>query len=163
MIMESFEQLFIVVAGACVHGEPVADKSMTPPGIKIHAADLKDTCVKLREHPSVFFDMLSCISVIDNGPEAATLELVYNLYSIPFNHHLALKVTVHRDHAEVDSLQEIWKTANWHEREGYDMFGIKFKGHPDLRRILLPADWEGHPLRKDYKHQEYYRGVKVEY
>ena len=161
--METFDQLFFVVGESCTHGEPVADRTMTPTGIKIHEDDLKNACVKLREHPSVFFDMLSCISVIDNGPDAGTLELVYNLYSIPFNHHVALKVMVPRDRAEVDSVQEIWKTANWHEREAYDMFGVKFRGHPDLRRILLPADWEGHPLRKDYKHQEYYRGVKVEY
>ncbi|HET9487574.1 MAG TPA: NADH-quinone oxidoreductase subunit C, partial [Chryseosolibacter sp.] len=75
----------------------------------------------------------------------------------------SLKVTVSRDHAEVDSVEDVWKTANWHEREAYDLFGIKFRGHPDLRRILLPADWEGHPLRKDYKQQEYYRGVKLDY
>ena len=161
--MRSFEELFLLVKEACAHGEPLTDRAMTPTGIKIHAGDLKDVCIRLHEHPSGFFDMLSCISVIDNGPEAGTLELVYNLYSIPFNHHLALKLIVPRDQPEVDSIQHVWKTANWHEREAYDMFGVKFIGHPDLRRILLPADWEGHPLRKDYKQQEYYRGVKVKY
>lgn len=147
----------------CTNGEPVADSAITPGGVKIHPGDLKKVCANLHGHQSFLFDMLSCISAVDNGPEAGTLELIYNLYSIPFNHHLALKVMVPRDQAEVDSVQDIWKTANWHEREAYDMFGVKFSGHPDLRRILLPADWVGHPLRKDYKQQEYYRGVKVEY
>jgi NADH-quinone oxidoreductase subunit C len=161
--MQSFDQLFLIVKESCTHGEPVADNAMTPTGVKIHAEDLKRVCSNLHQHPSLFFDMLSCLSVVDNGPEAGTLELIYNLYSIPFNHHLALKVIVPRDRTEVDSVQDVWKTANWHEREAYDMFGIKFNGHPDLRRILLPADWVGYPLRKDYKQQEYYRGVKLEY
>jgi NADH-quinone oxidoreductase subunit C len=136
---------------------------MTPRGIRVHAADLRKVRLILRDNDQVFFDMLSCLTVIDNGPAVGTLEVIYNLYSIPFNHHLALKVVTGRDQAEVDSVQDIWKTADWHEREAWDMFGVKFKGHPDLRRILLPADWEGHPLRKDYKQQEYYRGVRVEF
>jgi len=161
--MQTFEQLVMIVRAGTAHGDAVADEAMTPKGVKIDPADLKKVCSTLKENPAVFFDMLSCISVVDNGPGVGTLEVIYNLYSIPFNHHLALKLVVPRDQAEVDSVENIWKTANWHEREAYDMFGVKFRGHSDLRRILLPADWEGHPLRKDYKHQEYYRGVKVEY
>ena len=107
--------------------------------------------------------MLSCVTPIDNGVAAGTLEIAYNLYSIPYNLHLMLKVTLPRDNAEVGTISHIWKTAEWHEREAFDMYGIKFTNHPDLRRILLPADWEGNPLRKDYKHQEYYRNIKVEY
>ena len=64
---------------------------------------------------------------------------------------------------QVPSLVKIWKTADWHEREVYDLVGVNFKGHPDLRRILLPEDWEGHPLRKDYQEQEKYNGIKVKY
>jgi NADH-quinone oxidoreductase subunit C len=161
--MLPFDEIFSIVSGSCAHGDAVADQSMTPKGVKVQAGDLKTVCLRLHGDPSLFFDMLSCISVVDNGPDAGSLDVIYNLYSIPFNHHLSLKVTVARDHAEVDSVEEVWRTANWHEREAYDMFGIKFKGHPDLRRILLPADWEGHPLRKDYKQQEYYRGVKLDY
>jgi len=161
--MKTFEELLSIVGENCSHGEPVADETLTPKGIRIHASDLKRLCVDLHENPSLYFDMLSCITVVDSGVEAGTMDVIYNLYSIPFGHHLALKVTLPRDQPEVDSIEDIWKTANWHEREAWDMFGIKFKGHPDLRRILMPADWEGHPLRKDYKQQEYYRGVKVEF
>jgi NADH-quinone oxidoreductase subunit C len=74
-----------------------------------------------------------------------------------------LKVTLLRENAEIDSVTDIWRTANWHERETAEMFGIKFIGHPDLRRLLLPADWEGNPLKKDYQHQEKYRDIKVDY
>ncbi len=161
--MKTFEELLSIVREHCTHGDAVPDETMTPKGIRIDAADLTAVSLDLHDNPAVFFDMLSCISVVDNGPEAGTLDVVYNLYSIPFNHHLSLKVTVPRENSEIDSVQHIWKTANWHEREAWDMFGLKFRGHPDLRRILLPADWEGHPLRKDYKQQEYYRGVRVEY
>jgi len=161
--MQPFDHLFLSVKEICSGGDAVADETMTPKGVKIHPSDLKKVCAHLRENPAVFFDMLSCITVVDNGPEKGTMEIVYNLYSIPFNHHLALKVSVPRDQPEVDSIQDIWKTANWHEREAWDLFGVTFKGHPDLRRILMPGDWEGYPLRKDYKQQEYYRGVKVDY
>jgi NADH-quinone oxidoreductase subunit C len=91
------------------------------------------------------------------------MEIAYNLYSIPFNQHLMLKVKLQREKPEIDSISHIWKTADWHEREIFDMYGIVFKNHPDLRRILMPADWVGHPLRKDYRHQEYYRNIKVDY
>ena len=158
-----FEKLFAAVKETCTHGEAVVDEATIPKGFKIHPLDLKKVCFNLRQNPSTFFDMLSCLTGIDNGPEAGTMEVIYNLYSIPFNHHLMLKVTLPRDSPEVDSVEDIWRTADWHEREAYDMFGIKFKGHPDLRRILMPGDWEGFPLRKDYKQQEYYRDIKVEY
>ena len=158
----SFDEIVAVARESCAHGEGVVDDGLVPAGMRINPADLKSVCVSLKENPSLFFDMLSCITVIDNGPDAGNLDIVYNLYSIPFNHHFALKITLPRDKAEVDSVEEIWKTANWHEREAFDMFGVVFKGHPDLRRILLPADWEGHPLRKDYKHQEYYRGISLD-
>lgn len=161
--MLPFDQLFLIVKESCTASEPVADETSTPKGVKVHTGDLRKVCQNLHQNASTFFDMLSCLTAVDNGPVAGTMEVVYNVYSIPFNHHLTLKVMVRRDHPEIDSVEDIWKTANWHEREAYDLFGIKFKGHPDLRRILLPGDWEGFPLRKDYKHQEYYRDVKVEY
>jgi NADH-quinone oxidoreductase subunit C len=160
--MASFEELVEIVREHCSNGAVVADEKMTPKGVKIHPSDLKKLCVGLHQHAATYFDMLSCITVVDNGPDAGTLDVIYNLYSIPYNHHLALKINVPREQAEIDTVEDVWKTANWHEREAYDMYGVKFRNHPDLRRILLPADWDGHPLRKDYKQQEYYRGVKLD-
>lgn len=161
--MKRFEEIVEIIQANCRAGEVVIDETLRPQGVKINPAELRNVCFQLYQDPSLFFDMLSCVTAVDNGPAIGTIDVIYNLYSIPFNHHFALKISVPRDNAEVDSVQDIWKTANWHERESWDMFGIRFKGHPDLRRILLPADWEGHPLRKDYKQQEYYRGIKVEY
>ena len=140
----------------------------TPTCLVIKTEKLLDVARLLHRHEHTFFDMLSCLTATDNGLADGTMEVVYHLYSIPFDLHLGLKVVVERN-AEgeplpsVPSVCEVWQTANWHEREAYDLFGINFIGHPDLRRILLPEDWEGHPLRKDYQIQDYYHGIKVEY
>jgi NADH-quinone oxidoreductase subunit C len=135
----------------------------TPLTLKIDASLLLDVSTKLQSHPDFYFDQLSNITGIDNGSEPKTMEVIYHLYSIPFNYSMALKVVLPRENPEVDSLTALWKSANWLERETYDMFGISFKNHPDLRRILMPNDWEGYPLRKDYQQQEKYRDVKVAY
>ena len=163
MHMRPFHEIVQLIQANCKAGEPLVDEMLRPQGVKIISSDLRNVCLQLYQDPGVFFDVLSCITPVDNGAVIGTIDVIYNLYSIPFNHHIALKISTPRDYPEVDSVQDIWKTANWHEREAWDMFGISFKGHPDLRRILLPADWEGHPLRKDYKQQDYYRGIKVEY
>lgn len=139
------------------------DEKSSPKAIIIPATDLIKVCTSLHQNPETYFDMLSCLTGIDNGVQANTMEVVYNLYSIPFDMHVMLKVVLPRENPVIDSVTSIWRTADWHEREAFDMFGIKFTGHSDLRRILLPADWEGYPLRKDYAHQQYYRNVKVEY
>lgn len=161
--MSTFDQILSVVKSSCTHGDCIVDENATPKAISIERGDLISVMNILLNDPIAYFDMLSCVTGVDNGPEAKTIDIVYNLYSIPFDHHLMIKVTLPRDKPEVQSVCSIWRTANWHEREIFDLFGVHFLNHPDLRRILLPADWEGHPLRKDYKHQDYYRNVKVEY
>lgn len=114
------------------------------------------------------FDHLACITGIDNGITSGTMEVVYHLYAILHATSLTLKVKIIRNNKDevppiVPTLSHIWRSADWHEREVYDFFGILFEGHADMRRILLPADWIGFPLRKDYEAQEIYHGVKVAY
>jgi NADH-quinone oxidoreductase subunit C len=89
--------------------------------------------------------------------------VVYHLASVVHNHKIVLKAICTKENPHVQSVADVWGTANWHEREAFDLIGIVFDGHPDLRRILLPYDWEGHPLRKDYKVPEFYNGMKVPY
>ena len=125
-------------------------ENCTPKGVTISSQHLKAVCELLHENEQFYFDMLSCITGIDNGVESGAMEVIYNLYSIPFERSLTIKVALDRKKPEVASVFDVWRTADWHEREVFDLFGIHFSGHPDLRRILLPADWNGHPLRKDY-------------
>ncbi len=137
-----------------------------PPIICVSSQRIVEACQLLHEHEKTYFDSLTCITALDNGPQANTLELIYHLYSIPYNRQLALKVSLVRKQLgatlpEVPSVSHIWRGANWHEREAYDLVGINFTDHPDLRRILLPADWEGYPLRKDYTVQQRYHGIKT--
>jgi len=131
--------------------------------ITISAQDLVAICDLLWRDPSTYFDSLSCVTAIDLGPESGKMEVIYTLYSIPFHVTLHLSVLIDREKPEVPSLCGIWKTADWHEREAFDLLGVQFIGHPNLTRILLPADWQGHPLRKDYVEQERYHGIKVKY
>ena len=134
------------------------------PFIEIIPNSILEVCSALQKNDTTYFDHLSCITGIDNGVEKGTFEIIYHLFSITKKLSCVLKVTLERNEtASIKSLNSIWKTANWHEREIFDLLGIDFEGHPDLRRILLPANWEGYPLRKDYKEQEYYHGITVKY
>lgn len=130
----------------------------------IASQDLVPVCDLLWRNPTTYFDSLSCVTAIDKGPESGQMEVIYTLYSIPFHLTMHLQVLLNREKPEVPSLCAIWKTADWHEREAYDLFGIIFLNHPDLRRILMPYDWDaGYPLRKDYENPEFYQGMKVPY
>jgi NADH-quinone oxidoreductase subunit C len=111
---------------------------------------LLDVCKFLKEDPELAFDFLSFVCGVDYYPSQPRFEVVYQLYSTKHHHRFRVKTKVPEDDPKVPSVVTIWPTADWHERETYDLFGIEFQGHPDLRRILLPADWVGHPLRKDY-------------
>lgn len=120
-----------------------------------------EICQHLKVDDNFQFGFLNCISGIDNPDK--TLSAAYNLFSFPKRHKVTLKVNVPREKPDVNSVTGVWIAANWLEREIYDILGINFVGHPDLRRILLPYDWDGHPLRKDYEVQEFYQGMKVPY
>lgn len=140
-----------------------------PQPILIVSSDaIAEVCRFLHTDERLFFDYLACITGIDNGPGLNTMELVYNLTSIPYGHDLMVKVIFPRNiQGEtlpvVPTVSHIWRTADWHEREIFDLIGISFEGHPDQRRILLPEDWVGHPLRTDYILQDRYHGIYVKY
>lgn len=136
------------------------------PALHINREILPAVCQVLRDHEKLYFDFLSCISAVDDGVAAGTFTVVYHLASIPYNYQLTLKVVVQNDRRldnlpVVPSVSSVWRTADWHEREAFDLMGIYFDGHPDLRRILLPEDWEGYPLRKDYEEAETYHGIAI--
>ncbi|MDB5133967.1 MAG: nuoC [Mucilaginibacter sp.] len=137
------------------------------PALVIDPDYIADVCLELRNNPKTYFDFLSCLSGVDYGIEAGRFGVVYHLASIPYQTQLTLKIskTNNRDLEELPSfpsISSVYHAADWHEREAYDMLGIFFEGHPDLRRILLPDDWDGFPLRKDYKTAEYYKGIKID-
>lgn len=131
------------------------------PYVKVKAETIREISYFLRDDSDLQFDTLMCLSGMDYGK--GVLGVVYNLGSIVKKHKFTLKVDVSVDSPNIPSVESVWRTADWHEREAYDLFGIVFTDHPDLRRILLPEDWEGHPLRKDYQVQEFYHGMKVPY
>ncbi len=105
---------------------------------------------KIRSEPGLDFDMLVDLTAVDYFGREPRFEVVYHFLSLATNHRLRVKVGVPENDARVHSLVEIWKSANWMEREVWDFFGIRFDGHPDLRRILMYEEFKGHPLRKDY-------------
>ncbi|WP_121248025.1 NADH-quinone oxidoreductase subunit C [Mucilaginibacter phyllosphaerae] len=137
------------------------------PALLIHPDYIVEVCMELRNNPKTYFDFLSCLTGVDYGVEAARFGVVYHLSSIPYHLQLTLKISKENNRSEDNlpsfpSVTAVYRTADWHEREAYDLVGIFFENHPDLRRILLPDDWEGYPLRKDYKTAEYYKGIKVD-
>ena len=134
-----------------------------PVGFQLSAEALPATCLSLRNSEISYFDYLACLTGIDQGPVAGTMEVVYHLYSMTYEFGLALYVDLPRDAPELPSVSSVWQAANWHERETYDLLGIRFLGHPDLRRLLLPDDWQGHPLRKDYQTPDTYQGIRIDY
>lgn len=107
-------------------------------------------CLFLRDNPEFEFNLLAALTAVDYWPEEPRFAVVYQLYSMNLKIFLGLRVPLSGDAAEVSTIESIYPNANWHEREVFDLFGITFEGHSDLRRILMPQDWEGHPLRKDY-------------
>ncbi len=136
------------------------------PALIINPDQIASVCMELRDNEQTFFDFLSCLTGVDYGVEENKFGVVYHLASIPFKSQLTLKaVKIHDRTSDIlpsfQSVCDVWKTAEWHEREAFDLIGISFEGNPDLRRILLPDDWEGYPLRKDYVAAEEYKGIKI--
>jgi NADH-quinone oxidoreductase subunit C len=159
------------------------------PWVGVEPAQFAVVARFLREDPRLNCDRLSCLSGIDyegldetgkgrhrpiakyeedgtsqapGKPATGDLGVVYHLHSMRHDHHVVLKVRLPREQPRVPTVSDLWPTALWGERETFDLFGIVFEGHPDLRRILLPEDWEGFPLRKDYQMPVMYHDVPLE-
>ena len=130
------------------------------PFIVLPVARAREVLSWLRGDRECDFDSLMCLSGVDSGP-GKPLEVVYHLHSLARRHKLTVKVRVPRERTEAASVSGIWAGAEFHEREAYDLYGIVFTGHPDLRRILLPFDWEGWPGRQDYVFPKEYQGVAL--
>lgn len=118
--------------------------------VQIRKQDIVRVCRFLRDDDELAFDMVIDLLGVDMYRPAGRFEVIYNLYSIKNKSYVRLKVVVEEDDPVVDSVAAVWEGANWHERETYDMIGVKFAGHPDLRRFYMPEDFEYHPLRKDF-------------
>ncbi len=131
------------------------------PFVKVAPDKIKEVALFVRDDKQLQFDLLMCLSGVDYT--GGKLGVVYHLNSMKLNQKIVLKVEMAVENPHCQSVESVWKTANWHEREAFDLYGIIFDGHPDMRRILLPDDWDGHPMRKDYQVPEFYNGMKVPY
>ena len=141
-------------------GEAVVERKLdgTNPWIAVAPGRILEICLFLRDDPRFTMDHLELLGGVDYKDR---IEVVYIMYSMSERHRITLKCRLSREDPRIATVESVWPVANWHEREAYDMFGIVFEGHSDLRRILCPDDWEGYPLRKDYKYPTRYRDMPV--
>jgi NADH-quinone oxidoreductase subunit C len=123
--------------------------------IYVERYSLRDACALLRDDAACPFNFLSDVTCVDRYPSEPRFEVVYHLLSIPKKERVRLKVRLNGESPTIDSVTSVWPAANYFEREVFDLFGVRFSGHPYLRRLLMPEDWEGHPLRKDYPVEGY--------
>jgi NADH-quinone oxidoreductase subunit C len=137
---------------AAVQGVKFDRDEMT---IYVDRANIREACVLLKDDPDCALNFLSDVTCVDWYPAEPRFEVVYHLLSIPKKERVRLKVRLNSSSPAVESLTSVWPGANYFEREVFDLFGVRFTGHPYLRRILMPEDWEGHPLRKDYPVEGY--------
>ena len=145
-------------------GEGIAafEAGALQPWAVVTADAIGEVAAFCKADPDLSFDNLMCLSAVDYPKaEPPRFEVVYHLWSYRHAHGFVLKVFLPREDARVPTVEGTWGVANWHEREAYDLFGIVFEGHSDLRRILLPDDWTGYPLRKDWVDPDFYNGLHV--
>jgi NADH-quinone oxidoreductase subunit C len=136
---------------------PLSEPKIDPFAI-VKRERIVEVCRFLKAEPGLELDFLEDLTAVD-WPKRNVIEVVYHLLSYTHRHSIVLKVELDRASPSVASVEDVWKTANWFEREVYDLFGVDFTGHPDLRRIMLPDDWIGHPLRKDYQEAGGWHGI----
>ena len=133
-------------------------EGFSPAFVVVAPAAVKEIARFLKDDPTLSFDSLMSLSGVDYKDRFA---VAYHLHSMKHRHAIGVKAFLPREAPSLPTVDDVWPAANFHEREAFDLFGIVFEGSRDLRRILLPEDWEGHPLRKDYKYPEFYHGIKV--
>lgn len=121
---------------------------------KVDPTRIRDICLFLRDNRELRFDYLSDLTAVDYLGQEPRFVVVYHLFSTSRHHRVRLRAPAPGDPPTIKTVSDIWAGANWHERECWDLLGVVFEGHPDLRRIMLPSDWVGHPLRKDYEPAE---------
>ena len=151
-IKETLDQQF---PGSVIDNEELAESQ-----IELKPDQWLEIATYLKNDPGLSFDQLECVTGIDTG-EDGPLQSRYNLHSMEHRHKIEVVISLDRNNPKVASIEQVWRVGDWFERETYDMFGIIYEGHRDLRRILCPEDWEGWPLRKDYEAQETYHGIVV--
>ena len=141
-------------------GEAIGELVGTPPDASalVTAPRIADVCRVAKTDPTLAFDCLSNLSGVDY-PKRNVIQVVYHLYSYRHRHQFVLKVDTPRDAPSIPTVTGIWSAADWQEREIFDLLGVVFEGHPDLRRLLMPEDWPGHPLRKDFVEPQEYHGI----
>jgi NADH-quinone oxidoreductase subunit C len=152
-IHDAFRKSFGAAIGDLTGTPPDASATVAPPSIA-------DVCRMAKTDPTLAFDCLSNLSGVDY-PKRSVIEVVYHLYSYRHRHQFVLKVEAPRDAPAVPTVSAVWSSADWMEREIFDLLGVVFEGHPDLRRLLMPEDWPGHPLRKDFVEPEEYHGIST--
>ncbi|MDO8945346.1 MAG: NADH-quinone oxidoreductase subunit C [Desulfobacterales bacterium] len=133
-------------------------EGFNPSFVVVSPGSIKEIARFLKEDPELCFDSLMCLSGVEYKDQFA---VAYHLYSMELRHKIGIKAMLPRDNPSIPTVDEVWKAAIFQEREAYDLVGIVFEGSCDPNRILLPDDWEGHPLRKDYIYPESYHGIKV--
>jgi NADH-quinone oxidoreductase subunit C len=137
---------------AAVTGAKFDREEMT---IYIERGSIREACAALKDDPACPYNFLSDVTCVDWYPSEPRFEVIYHLLSIPKKERVRLKVHLNSGSPAIESITSVWPGANYFEREVFDLFGVRFSGHPYLRRILMPEDWEGHPLRKDYPVEGY--------
>ncbi len=145
----------------CPGGVEDLDEQGLEPFFKVKPASIKEVCLALRDDDALKFSVLSDLTAVDL-PTENVIQVVYHLYCYDPRREIVVKADVDRDAPRIATVEDVWKVANWFEREVFDLFGVVFEGHSDLRRILLPEDWVGYPLRKDFVEQEEYDGISTE-
>lgn len=150
--LEAITEKLITLTGAKI----IYLKSVLEPSLFVPPKNLFGVMERLREEREWSFEVLMSQTGMHENEQ---IRLFYHLYSLTHQCRLTIETETPLENPEIESVAKIWKSANWLERETYDLLGVRFKQHPDLRRILLPEDWKGHPLRKDYQSPESYNGI----